>query len=141
MRLQSLLMQFEIGISMRRYLPPIGTAGLERSMVRGYRRVPRPPPRMRLKTSRCIGRFPAGPGAIWYGLGHGSRAPAPGKKNLRDISKGHENAKMPDIDVGARPVRLRRIDGIQTQSGDVAGQRRRGQTEREDRRGWLVHSR
>src|SRR6266542_2191443 len=54
MRLQSLLMQLLIGMSIRRYLPPIGTAGLERSMVRGYSRVPRPPPRIRLKTSRCM---------------------------------------------------------------------------------------
>src|ERR1043166_2748266 len=35
-----------IGTSMRRYLPPIGTAGFERVAVSGYRRVPCPPPRM-----------------------------------------------------------------------------------------------
>ena len=35
-----------IGMSIRRYLPPMGTAGLERERVSGKRRVPRPPPRM-----------------------------------------------------------------------------------------------
>src|SRR5579871_5464506 len=50
----SLLMQLLIGRSISRYLPAIGTAGLLRSCVRGYRRVPRPPPRIRLKTL-CIG--------------------------------------------------------------------------------------
>src|SRR5687768_11982236 len=35
-----------IGTSMRRYLPPIGTAGFERVAVRGNSRVPCPPPRM-----------------------------------------------------------------------------------------------
>src|SRR5262245_22852408 len=43
-------MQLLMGMSMRRYLPPIGTAGLLRSIVRGYSRVPRPPPRIRLRT-------------------------------------------------------------------------------------------
>src|SRR5450432_4205200 len=38
-------------MSIRRYLPPIGTAGLERLSVRGNRRVPRPPPRMIANTS------------------------------------------------------------------------------------------
>src|SRR5574344_2416124 len=39
-------MQFDMGISTMRCLPPNGTAGLDRSFVRGYRRVPLPPPRM-----------------------------------------------------------------------------------------------
>ncbi len=43
--------QLLIGMSMRRYLPPIGTAGLERLKVSGNRRVPRPPPRMIANTS------------------------------------------------------------------------------------------
>src|SRR5574341_760258 len=38
--------QLLIGMSISRYLPPIGTAGFERWCVRGNRRVPRPPPRM-----------------------------------------------------------------------------------------------
>src|ERR1041385_5470070 len=46
MRITSELMQFEIGTSTRRYLPPSGTAGLERSRVSGNRRLPAPPPRM-----------------------------------------------------------------------------------------------
>src|SRR5688572_20688496 len=40
-----------MGTSMRRYFPPIGTAGLERVAVRGYRRDPWPPPRMMARVS------------------------------------------------------------------------------------------
>src|SRR5712691_10883757 len=40
------LMQFEIGISTRRYFPPTGTAGFERCCVNGKSRVPAPPPRI-----------------------------------------------------------------------------------------------
>src|ERR1043166_6874373 len=40
------LMQLLIGISTRRYFPPSGTAGFARSLVRGKRRVPAPPPIM-----------------------------------------------------------------------------------------------
>src|SRR5688572_26347773 len=39
-------MQFEIGTSTRRYLPPSGTAGFERWAVSGNKRVPAPPPRI-----------------------------------------------------------------------------------------------
>src|SRR5215210_8337416 len=46
------LMQFEIGMSTSRYLPPSGTAGFERRSVRGDRRVPAPPPRI---TARMFG--------------------------------------------------------------------------------------
>src|SRR3982750_4256141 len=38
------LMQLEIGISTRRYLPAIGTAGLLRLAVSGYSLDPAPPP-------------------------------------------------------------------------------------------------
>ena len=44
--------QLLMGMSMRRYLPPIGTAGFERCSVSGNSRVPWPPPRMRASTSR-----------------------------------------------------------------------------------------
>ncbi len=37
-------MQFEIGISTMRYFPPKGTAGFERSFVKGNSREPLPPP-------------------------------------------------------------------------------------------------
>src|SRR5215208_8517659 len=50
------LMQFEMGMSTRRYLPPSGTAGFERSIVSGDRRVPAPPPRI---TARMFGFFGA----------------------------------------------------------------------------------
>src|SRR3954468_5142634 len=46
MRLRFELMQLEIVISTMRYLPASGTAGLERSLVSGKRRVPAPPPMM-----------------------------------------------------------------------------------------------
>lgn len=39
-------MQLLIGTSIRRYAPPIGTAGFARLLVRGYKRVPAPPPRI-----------------------------------------------------------------------------------------------
>jgi hypothetical protein len=50
------LMQFEIGMSTSRYLPPSGTAGFERVMVKGERRVPAPPPKI---TARIFGLFGA----------------------------------------------------------------------------------
>jgi len=46
------LMQLEMGMSMRRYFPASGTAGFERSLVRGESRVPAPPPRITAMTSR-----------------------------------------------------------------------------------------
>src|SRR5437667_5373715 len=46
MRMTSELMQFEMGTSTRRYLPPSGTAGFERSRVNGNSRLPAPPPRI-----------------------------------------------------------------------------------------------
>merc|ERR1719253_652679 len=44
------LRQLDIGTSMRRYAPPMGTAGLARCLVRGYRRGPAPPPRITAAT-------------------------------------------------------------------------------------------
>jgi hypothetical protein len=49
-RLISELMQLLIGMSTSRYLPARGTAGLQRSSVRGASRVPRPPPMMTAST-------------------------------------------------------------------------------------------
>src|SRR5882762_6788425 len=46
MRITSELMQFEMGTSTKRYFPPRGTAGFERSRVNGCRRLPAPPPRI-----------------------------------------------------------------------------------------------
>ena len=40
------LMQLDMGTSMRRYTPPIGTAGFARDSVKGNRRDPAPPPRI-----------------------------------------------------------------------------------------------
>jgi hypothetical protein len=39
-------MQLDMGTSIRRYVPPMGTAGLARDLVRGKSREPAPPPRM-----------------------------------------------------------------------------------------------
>src|SRR3954466_8293753 len=39
-----------IGMSIRRNLPPTGTAGFARSRVRGHNRLPCPPPRMAVTT-------------------------------------------------------------------------------------------
>jgi hypothetical protein len=41
------LMQFDTVMSIRRYLPPSGTAGFDRSFVSGNRREPTPPPSIR----------------------------------------------------------------------------------------------
>src|SRR5271157_3973203 len=46
MRFRPECMQLDTGISMSRYFPAIGTAGLLRDLVSGNRRVPRPPPRI-----------------------------------------------------------------------------------------------
>src|SRR6185312_2033467 len=52
------LRQLEIGMSTNRYLPAMGTAGFERLAVRGYSRVPAPPPKITDRISFDIyGRF------------------------------------------------------------------------------------
>ena len=43
--------QLEMGISTNRYLPAIGTAGLERLAVNGYNLEPAPPPNITLSIS------------------------------------------------------------------------------------------
>jgi hypothetical protein len=43
-------MQLLIGISTNRYLPAMGTAGFERLEVKGYNRLPAPPPRITATT-------------------------------------------------------------------------------------------
>jgi hypothetical protein len=45
-----LLIQLLIGISTNLYLPAIGTAGFERLAVKGYNRLPAPPPRITATT-------------------------------------------------------------------------------------------
>src|SRR5436190_4560286 len=55
MRLRPELMQLEIGISTRRYFPASGTAGLERSLVSGKRRLPAPPPIITASTLLVLG--------------------------------------------------------------------------------------
>ena len=45
-------MQFEMGISISRYIPANGTAGLLRIEVNGASRVPRPPPKTSATTFR-----------------------------------------------------------------------------------------
>ncbi len=48
------LMQFDTGMSTRRYLPPSGTAGLDRIRVKGNKRVPAPPPRITARRFRFV---------------------------------------------------------------------------------------
>ena len=45
-RFKSEFIQFEIGISTNRYLPAIGTAGLDLEFVNGYNLDPCPPPKI-----------------------------------------------------------------------------------------------
>src|SRR5919201_1487752 len=61
MRRRPLLMQLLIGMSISRYLPAIGTAGLLRYWVRGYSRLPRPPPRINVRTSSMADPFGSRP--------------------------------------------------------------------------------
>src|SRR5712671_4656141 len=55
MRRRFELMQLEIGISTNRYLPASGTAGFERSLVSGNRRLPCPPPIITESTLPTVG--------------------------------------------------------------------------------------
>src|SRR5688572_6459116 len=89
-------MQLEIGMSISRYLPATGTAGLARSLVSGYSRVPRPPPRIRLSTGRSLadisGRLgrEGGERAIARMISHTGGGTATGKSATRggDVSRG-----------------------------------------------------
>src|SRR5687768_15574173 len=54
MRLIPELRQLEMGMSTNRYLPAMGTAGLERVAVNGNKRVPAPPPKITDNTSLLI---------------------------------------------------------------------------------------
>src|SRR5262245_44784787 len=56
-RRMSACRQLLTGMSISRYLPPIGTAGFERCCVSGNSRVPRPPPRTMARTSLITGRL------------------------------------------------------------------------------------
>jgi hypothetical protein len=46
--------QFDMGMSTSRYLPAMGTAGLDRLAVKGYNLVPAPPPNITDKISLDI---------------------------------------------------------------------------------------
>ena len=48
--LKPALMELDKGMSTNLYFAPKGTAGLERSLVRGYNRDPLPPPKTMVKT-------------------------------------------------------------------------------------------
>ena len=52
-----------MGMSIRRYLPAMGTAGLLRRRVNGSRRAPRPPPRITTMTSEA--RFQVMDGRVY----------------------------------------------------------------------------
>src|SRR5882724_8838465 len=68
MRITFELMQYEMGTSTRRYLPPSGTAGFERSRVNGNSRLPAPPPRI---TANKLGLEAIRVGAKDIGKGRG----------------------------------------------------------------------
>src|SRR5581483_1167641 len=92
-RRRSELMQLLIGMSTSRYLPPSGTAGLARSLVRGKRRVPAPPPRMtaRMSSGRGTGAAAAAEVALTlYLLASGlpSRQAMPPMQECDLIMKG-----------------------------------------------------
>src|SRR5438128_11323869 len=57
-RLRPEWMQFAMGMSISRYVPAIGTAGLLLDFVSGKSRVPRPPPRIRQMVLDMV--FPLG---------------------------------------------------------------------------------
>src|SRR5262249_5410385 len=61
--------------STSRYLPPSGTAGLARSLVRGNRRVPAPPPMMTATISEGRGKGTAEVTAESYGGQPGRASP------------------------------------------------------------------
>src|SRR5688572_33199678 len=56
-RRMSACRQLLIGTSIRRYLPPIGTAGFDRVAVSGNSREPWPPPRMMASVSCVMSRI------------------------------------------------------------------------------------
>src|SRR4051812_43633299 len=60
--------QLLIGMSISRYLPPMGTAGFDRRSVSGKSRVPRPPPRMIASTSSMGRSLSHGSGGVEKGL-------------------------------------------------------------------------
>src|SRR5437660_4531441 len=79
-------MPLDTGISMSRYLPAIGTAGLLRDFVSGNNRVPRPPPRISEMTrgiaplpSRSKRVGPAGPAEHPRDSAHGASCDTSGQ--------------------------------------------------------------
>ncbi len=81
MRRRSELMQLLIGMSTSRYLPPSGTAGFERFLVSGKRRVPAPPPMITATSSDGRGSGTADVTGESYGRPAGE-ASTPGVREL-----------------------------------------------------------
>src|SRR5512147_3323120 len=102
MRRRSELMQLESGMSMSRYLPAMGTAGLDRSRVRGKSRVPRPPPRITARQS-CMGETGT-LGNAGVKTGSGPIRGRPGgwgtTKRLRSLARA-----APEVEVSFPPTR------------------------------------
>src|SRR6188508_2923238 len=87
MRRMSACRQLLIGTSMSRYLPPIGTAGLERAAVSGNSLEPWPPPRMMASVSVSIATHCLAknlPGAMGFRAVPGVRSGA--RRVLRPVS-------------------------------------------------------
>src|SRR5438477_2654017 len=102
MRPTSEFKQFEMGMSIRRYLPAMGTAGFERRYVSGKSRVPRPPPRMMASRSLSIVHRVShvGGGSGSASVVHQETIGAPGQEGAADsrISVHRTGAPMVEIE-------------------------------------------
>src|SRR5262249_27209932 len=96
--------QLLIGMSINRYLPPIGTAGFDRLNVSGNRRVPRPPPRMIANTSSIAIGGDLYQKAPVFGPGASSLRnwPTPHRRHPIDASqvRGGATGGVPTGDIG-----------------------------------------
>src|SRR5215203_409903 len=99
-RLRPACRQLLMGISINRYFAPIGTAGFERMCVSGKSRVPRPPPRINVRTS-FIGRFYCGDaGRVLAAGGSVDESIAETHHRLDLVAGGAELGAQPaDVDV------------------------------------------
>ena len=117
MRLRPELMQLEIGMSIRRYLPPSGTAGLARIPVRGERRDPAPPPMMIVVTLLTEA---SGGIAVFSSQRFGIRGAC--ACYFESVGGGRVGSHGWGIE-GLESLQQRRIDGAQTFCGRLRHER------------------
>src|SRR5262249_36843077 len=108
--------------SMIRYLPPNGTAGLARSFVRGYSRVPLPPARTIPRTRMRIG---FDQGLLWHraknragAWGRGGGRASPARRRL--VSADFGPSPLPGL-YGPAPDDRRRRGGLWQRAPDAGG--------------------